>query len=457
MPRWLFTSLLGIGGVSALAIATAPPSSPPTPLPAGGEPMHAQNAGAAGPLTVTADLDYEALVDGESTARNLVITVRGANDDTTRARTPVDLAVVVDTSGSMNDEGKFADARRAVHALAEQLTDVDRLALVTFSSFTSSPVALGRATESGPLAASLLDRTTPGGSTYLSGGLNSGFAALASVANVAGRVHRVLLMTDGRANQGIIDTAGLSELARSHDGVSVSTIGMGLDYDEGMLAAVADAGGGEYHYVGAGTDLAAVYASEIASASSVVATNVDVDIALPDGVHADRALSWTSRPADLGLAVRIGDLSAGQTRTIVIPVTVDASFTGNLASVKVIGQTPDGASWTVDVDTGELPRVAASAVEQYQVPAADVAATRALAGETVENARAAWNRGEEGVAKSLLSTGTEYVRRKSKDGRMDKRSSDTLGADLQALESMGYMNAAQGAKSASTVSRSMSR
>ena len=451
MPRWLFSSLLGIGGVTALVIASSPTSVPSVLTSA--DPTPAQAASAAGPLTVTASLDYAALLDGERTARNLVITVTAA----ARARTPVDLAVVVDTSGSMNDEGKFADARRAVHALAEKLTDVDQLALVTFSSFTSSPVALGPATQAGPLAASLLDRTNPGGSTYLSGGLNSGFAALASVANTRGRVHRVLLMTDGRANQGIIDSDGLAKLARSHDGLSVSTIGVGLDYDEGMLAAVADSGGGEYHYVGAGTDLAAVYSEEIASASSVVATNVDVDLALPAGVHADHACSWTSRPVDLGLAVHIGDLSAGQTRTIVIPVTVDAAFSGNLGTVTVTGTAPTGDVLRAQADTGAFPRVAAAQVDQYEVPLADLAATRALAGETVESARAAWNRGDDGLAKTLLSTGSSAVRAKRSDARMDKKSADALSADLQQLESLGYMSPPQGVKSASTMSRTMSR
>lgn len=456
MPRWLFTSLLGLGGVAALLVATAPSLSPsgsafrpalsPDPVPA-----------TDGAFTVTTDLDYAALVSGITNERNLVITVRAPESETAARRTPVDLAVVVDTSGSMSDEGKFDEARRALHALAEQLADSDQLSLVTFSSFTSSPVALGPASQTGPLAAALLDRTTPGGSTFLSGGMNIGFASLNGATGIAGRVHRVLLMTDGRANQGVVDTAGLSALARAHDGVSVSTIGLGLDYDEGMLSAMADAGGGEYHYVGHDTDLAAVYTEELRSASSVIATGATLDVTFPTGVHATRACSWSSETQANGLRVRLGDLSAGQTRTIVIPVTIDADLHDALASVTVNASSPSGGTLSATASTGTFPIVAASEVDAYEHAQADAAATRALAGESVENAREAWNRGDEAGAKGMLSTGSEYVRAKRADARMDKASADALDADLQQLQSLGYMDSMQGAKAASTVSRQMSR
>ncbi len=453
MPRWLFTSLLGLGGIAALVMAAAPHSLS-GPLPAATRDPVAPSTGA---FTVSTDLDYAALIDGAATSRNLVVTIRAAATDTATTRTPVDLAVVVDTSGSMNDEGKFDEARRAMHALALQLADSDQLSLVTFSSFTSSPVALGPAAQTGPLAAALLDRTTPGGSTFLSGGLNSGFTSLNGAAGISGRVRRVLLMTDGRANQGVVDTTGLGMLARAHDGVSVSTIGMGLDYDEGMLSAVADAGGGDYHYVGRDTDLAAVYAEELQSASTVVATAATLDVELPGGVHATHACSWSSESTATGLRIHVGDLSAGQTRTIVIPITVDADFDGTIANLALNATSTAGGALTAATTAPEVPRVAAADVESYEHAEADAAATRALAGEAVEHAREAWNRGDDVEAKALLSSGSEYVRSKRADARMDAKDVTAMDGDLQQLESLGYMNSAQGVKAASTVSRKMSR
>ena len=229
-------------------------------------------------------------------------------------------------------------------------------------------MALGPADHTGPLAATLLDHMSPGGSTYLSGGLSAGFAALVGAPDPAAgdltagdltagdatgdlsqRVRRVLLMTDGQANQGVVDQAGLAGLAR-RDGFSVSTIGVGLDYDEAILSAMADAGGGEYHYVGRDTDLASVYRAELQNAGSVVATDTLLDLTFPVGVHGQRACSWTFEVPDAShLRVRLGDLAAGQTRTVVVPITIDAA----VADGVIVSAT------------------------RYQQPEADAAATRA--------------------------------------------------------------------------------
>ncbi len=451
MPRWFFTSLLGLGGVAAITLSNAfQPSTPgrvevmPPPPPA-----------TAGPLSLTADLDYAALADHGTSKRNLVITIHAPEADTDARRLPVDLAVVVDTSGSMNESGKFVQARRAMHALAAQLTDADRMALVTFSSFTSTPVLLGNASQNGPLAANLLDHMSPDGSTYLSGGLSSGFEALGY--GETGRVRRVLLMTDGRANQGVIDTAGLTRLARAKPGVSVSTIGMGLDYDEAMLSAVADAGGGDYHYVAQDTDMGLVYAEELRSASTLVATSASLDLTFPAGVTAPRACSWTSYALpNNGLRVQIGDLSAGQTRTIVIPIEVSPSVDGVLASAILHATSPDGAPYDASTSI-TAPRVALSDVPAHVHPTADAAATLALAGDAVDQAREAWNRGDDEYAKGRLTWGSDYMRSKREEGNMNEKDNAVLEAQSAELKSLGYLDGAQGVKAASTVSRKMSR
>lgn len=462
MPRWIFTSLLGLGGVAAVVLtplltrtAVQPvAATPPLPL----------ATSSSGPLTVTAHLDYEALptgVDGgATTSRNLVITVSAAAPDQAPTRVPVDLAVVVDTSGSMSDQGKFNEARRALHVLADELLATDQLSLVTFSSFVNTPVTLGPANQTASLAATLLDQMSPGGSTYLSGGLAAGFSALgnADPGDTGGRVRRVLLMTDGQANQGVIDQAGLTRLAR-RDGISVSTIGVGLDYDEGILSAMADAGGGEYHYVGHDTDLASVYRAELKTAGSVVATGTTLDLTFPAGVHGQRACSWAFEALDSShLRVPLGDLSAGQTRTIVVPITVDGAVTDGVIVNATAQATSTQRHAMVASASLTVPRVSASDVENYEQPEADAAATRALAGEAVEDAREAWNRGDSAYAKEKLAWGSGYVRAKREEGKVGKKDAELMEADLKQLESLGYVSDAQeGAKSASTISRKMSR
>ncbi len=190
---------------------------------------------------------------GEATL--LVRIVAPAQDDTGAQRAaPLDIAFVLDRSGSMHG-GKLELAKEGVDVALSRLRDVDRAALVVYDDAVDTVQPLASTTPR--MKASLrlaLHGIDPGGSTFLSGGWVAGCHELAEATPVSGehltaaRIRRVVLLTDGLANVRILDPGELArhagELRRR--GIATTTVGVGQDFDEGLLSAMAEAGGGNF-------------------------------------------------------------------------------------------------------------------------------------------------------------------------------------------------------------------
>ncbi|NCA72533.1 MAG: VWA domain-containing protein, partial [Sphingobacteriia bacterium] len=151
------------------------------------------------------------------------------------ARLPLDLALVLDRSGSMGG-AKWAHARSAAQAAIARLGSEDRVALVVFDEQIDTLLPLCRAHEAQAAAARVLDGVGPRGQTDLAGGWLTG-CGLIGRADGNERLHRCFLLSDGQANHGIVDPAILAhhaaELRRL--GVVTSTFGVGADYAEVLL------------------------------------------------------------------------------------------------------------------------------------------------------------------------------------------------------------------------------
>src|SRR5262249_38829366 len=152
------------------------------------------------------------------------------------------LQVVIDRSGSMAD-GRLYAALQALDGLIARLRPNDRLGLVTFDNEVSVPIAAGPVGD-GAQARHAVASIYPGGMTNLSGGLLRGIQEAQRASSGYGAT--LVLLSDGHANQGVIDHPQLERFAGGAQGarITTSTIGIGLGYDEDLLAAIARGGGG---------------------------------------------------------------------------------------------------------------------------------------------------------------------------------------------------------------------
>jgi Ca-activated chloride channel family protein len=264
--------------------------------------------------------------DGTSTIQIRVIV---PDDFPIPDRPPLNLALVLDKSGSMADEGKIDYVRQAAHMLVNRMGPEDRLTIVTYDNRVRVPIGANRVRNRQRFHR-IIDGIYPGGRTYLSGGLEEGFRQ-AKRYRKKGFVSRVILLSDGLANIGLTDPRQLSRRASImyESGVAVSTFGMGYDFDENLLASMATGGGGSYHYISRPGDILAALQREFNMASRTVASGVEIIIRPMDGCRFDSAPGHGWRLEGGSAIIGLGDLSAGETRTLMARLSVPTRSLGD--------------------------------------------------------------------------------------------------------------------------------
>lgn len=355
MQRWHLTAALA--GTAALVALFAPglggrllgPSGGPSPLtpdphaPLGAldpTPIADPAAPVGGPVQVQAGLDHPAVLAGQSEERLMVITLTAPRVENDQRRA-VNIALVLDRSGSMGQQDKMSHAQAAMRELVSALQPEDRVALLTFSDTSTRVQALGPASDRDWLF-QLIDAIVPHGGTNLYAGLSEGLREVASQADPE-RVNRVLLLSDGQATVGVTDPTSLITLAASglEQHVGVSAVGVGVDYNEDLLAAMADRGNGTYHFVGQATQLSGIFREELQNMSTVVARGAFVDVDL-SGATLVEVYGYDAQITDDGFRVQVGDLTSGETRKLVARVRVRAGQPGEQLQVAQVALDVDG-------------------------------------------------------------------------------------------------------------------
>ncbi len=241
-------------------------------------------------------------------------------------RGPINVALVLDRSGSMAGD-PIREARRAAGKFAGFLGAEDRLSVIAFDDEVETVFGPGPAGD--PAALEAIDRIQSGGSTNLSGGWLMGQRH--TRLGLVDGTNRVVLLTDGQANQGITEPAKLVGLTSdaAAQRVSTSCIGFGATFNEDLLQAMAQGGRGNYWYVENSDQLAGIFAEEIEGLVSLVAQNVEVEIRLsnprvagvtllqsypvhqlPDGTRrVTMGDLYASSPLALGLLLHVEDVA----------------------------------------------------------------------------------------------------------------------------------------------------
>jgi Ca-activated chloride channel family protein len=321
MRKWTLTAFLGLLALLAVfAVAWAPlpmmlGEDPPSsmllpPAPEGGD-----------AILLGASLDRALLAAGLPNERDLVVTLR-AEPLPDPGRAPVDVAVVMDVSGSMGGRGKIEYARAAARQVVDMLGPRDRFTLVTFGDRANVLWPL-REIEDRERVLALIDGLREGAGTNLAEGLQVGLAELRKEG--PNHVRRLILLSDGYANIGISDAPTLSNLLarEAARGITASTLGLGLDYSEDLLSALADAGGGSYHFVEDPSRLIGIVSQELSSALAVRAHNVVLDVELARGVRLAGAWGHPAPSSPDRYRLYLGDLHAGQERKLALGLRID--------------------------------------------------------------------------------------------------------------------------------------
>ena len=272
-------------------------------------------------------LEYPEVSSTDKTLLHLLLQLETPPVSDSPSRRPLVVGLAIDKSKSMYGE-KISSTLEAASALVNWLTRHDHLAIVAYDSTVEVVQPLTPLTDKFSVIKKL-ENIHVGTSTNLSGGW---LQALRSVeeADVENAFRRVILLTDGMANTGVVSTPELVGIARDHyqRGISTTTIGFGRDFSENLLREVAREGGGNFYFIEGPEQAHEVFFKEFGDIAALFGQGLEIKVRTAPGVTVQEILNdvpHAFEEEDL-LVLRPGDLRSDDLRNIVMVLEVEGKI-----------------------------------------------------------------------------------------------------------------------------------
>jgi Ca-activated chloride channel family protein len=365
----------------------------------------------------------EVLVSGERQTTYIRIGLEGLPIEDQAQRAPLNLALVLDRSGSMRGE-KLSHAKQAAKLALDHLRPQDILSLVTYDHTVSIPLAAAPFSDRARVERAI-DGIRAGGNTALFAGVSKGAGELREYLE-ENRVNRIVLLSDGLANTGPSSPAELQRLGQKLGGetISVTTIGLGLGYNEDLMVRLADASDGNHIFAERPEELAEVFRAELGELSAAVAQGVTITIECPPEVRPLRILGRNGEIRDHKVTARLNQLYAEQEKYLVLEVeTSDALNSGEQTLARVAVEfddlrqrRPASASAEVRVRIGESRAEAEASINRKVM----VSASEQIAAELDDEALELKDRGDTKGAQEVFRRKADYLGRQATTYDSDK-------------------------------------
>jgi len=280
------------------------------------------------PITDSVGLRIEidrAVLPAESLETAIVkVSLRGCTPPKAARRAPVNLALVIDKSGSMSGD-RIERAREAALEAVRRLGPDDLVSVVAFDNGVRTLLPARRVGD-GSAITEAIEGIAANGGTNLYGGVAAGAEALRRHIE-DGYTHRVILLSDGQANVGPQTPEALGSLGAQlvREGISVTTIGLGLDFNEDLMTRLARRSDGNTYFVENSRDLGRIFGEELGDVLSIVARRVVIEVTFPEGVRPVRLVGREGRIENRRAFIELNQLYGSQEKFALVEVEIDAA------------------------------------------------------------------------------------------------------------------------------------
>lgn len=366
------------------------------------------------PINLEARFAQTVMKGGQTQRNYLRIGLNGCERKPTE-RTPVNVAFVIDRSGSMQG-ARIVQAREAAAAAIRRLDKNDIASVVIFDNQIEVLVQ-AQPVDDHSAFVDRIRQVTARGSTAIHGGVIEGAAQVRHNLDQR-RLNRVVLLSDGQANVGPRRPEDFAKLGREllQQGISVSTIGVGLQYNEDLMLQLARASDGNHTFVGEATDLVQVFNKEFDDVLASCAQTVSIDVELAPGVRVVRALSRDGKIEGQTAQFQLNQVYAATEHYVLMEVEVDQGAAGNSSGDAELGRVrvtytaaQDGARQTVETTV----QARFSASDADVVAGRDNAVIEAVVEQSVRARTAAAialrDQGRHGEAQALFSQNVKEI------------------------------------------------
>lgn len=354
-----------------------------------------------------------------------------ADNTTGKVAAPLNVAIVIDHSGSMRGP-RLDNALRAARGMVERMRDGDTVSVIGYSQTADIVVPATTLSPSTRLQVMSRIQSLPTrGHTCISCGIETGLQMLAQR---NGAINRMLLLTDGQANRGVTDLGRLRELAiDAHNrGTSISSIGVDVEYNERLMQVLARGSNGRHHFVEQAQDLIRAFDTEFRSLVSTIARNTVLEIDLAPGIELAEVFGRNFQRSGNRVTIPVGTLTAGDRKTLIMRVQTSSQKVGTQAIANARMTYQDATRNTPGTCEGKLAlaRTADPGKLDELDPVIFGQLTRMETSKALQEANELLKAGEEEQARTRLQAQAAAVARNRADWKKRKRKK-TLPAHQQ--------------------------
>ena len=372
----------------------------------------------SGPIKFTSTLDNNYYYENNSVY--LYVDLEADKIEEKTSRTPMNISIVIDRSGSMGEKNKLEYVKKAVEYLIDEANSDDYISVVTYDDYVDVLQKSKVLSDKYELK-DKVNSLKPGGFTNLSEGMFEGYDQV-NRSYMRGYVNKVFLLSDGLANRGITDRYKLANIVKEKNrknGITISTFGVGNEFNENLMTDIADYGRGNYYYIKNSSDIPEIFATELKGMRNLVGQGTKMKVHFPgENLRVSKVFGYPYEVEGDNVIIDFKDVFSGQKKSVLIKFDITRKTDRKLVFENELTYEDVTSDFRLVTESNVNNIEQTSSIEKYKSSKNEMVVQNISmfeANELMEEALRNVDNGDYTKAKEILSGAQEYMNNQMKD------------------------------------------